>query len=146
MSTKLFVAIVIVASCSFPALAQVDSTAKKTNTKSVATAAPTTRSRRATPSSPAEDPAPVKNASAQDPGANEVAKPAEPTAQTAPAKPAEKTPEKPIAKPATETKPDAPTPSLSLREQIDATSDLQTKVGLQRKLADELIASGNKAE
>src|SRR5262245_14733205 len=36
--------------------------------------------------------------------------------------------------------------SLSLREQAEAASDVQTKVALQRKLADELIASGNKAE
>ena len=36
--------------------------------------------------------------------------------------------------------------SLSLREQVEAASDVQTKVALQRKLADELIASGNKAE
>jgi len=39
-----------------------------------------------------------------------------------------------------------PSSSLSLREQIEATADVQTKVSLQRELADELIASGNKAE
>ncbi len=143
MYTKLFLSIFIVATCTLPALAQTDTTAKKPAQKSAGAAAPdNTRARRAgepsTPA-PASDPKSVKTPGAvtEEPAANENVKPAAAT-QDQSEKPTAKASEKPTNTTSAE--------PLSLREQIETTSDVQTKVGLQRKLADELIASGSKDE
>jgi tetratricopeptide (TPR) repeat protein len=150
MSSKLLLTIVIVATATLPALAQVDTASQKTSAKSAA-AADKSRARRATDpasSQPANDAKPVKdvNGVATDSGTKNSATPATAVAQEKPENPGEKAPEQSSAKPTTEVKATTTVASLSLREQIAAAADLQTKVSLQRKLADELIVSGNRAE
>jgi tetratricopeptide (TPR) repeat protein len=147
MDTKILLTLAMAATCTFPVFAQIDTTAKQTNTKSAGAAAPSkTRARRATDATQGLKPVKDVSGVVADPGANEIAKPDSAAAQEIAEKPKEKAAEKPIAKPTTESKTTSPSPSLSLREQIDAATDVQTRVGLQRKLVDELMVSGNKAE
>lgn len=151
---KICVSLTILLSTSVLTLSAFGQTSKRRQPQTPPAAATTesskTRARRAGTTTTSTTPAPTPATPAPESPVTDVSNTADATAQTAPKeapKPAEKpsvpTPEKTVT-PKPESSPAPADPLLTLRDQIEAAETPQERLGLQLKLADQLVAAGKK--